>query len=130
MRFASLTLACGLLLGASSVAYADDPMAGTYGNTVLTKDRGTGQSSSLFFNQDGSYTGKTTDAKGQPVSYGGTWSLKDDGKTICLAPQVPPGTANPPPPNCSPLTPHKAGDSWTVTNDMKQTFDVSITAGR
>jgi uncharacterized lipoprotein NlpE involved in copper resistance len=125
-----MTLACGLLLAASGVAHADDPMAGTYGNTVLTKDRASGQSSSLFFNADGSYTGKTMDAKGQPVAYAGTWSLKDDGKTICLAPQMPAGTANPPAPSCSPLEAHKAGDSWSVTNDQKQTFDVSITAGR
>lgn len=114
----------------SGAVFADDPMAATYANTVTTKDKATGQSSTLMFNQDMSYTGKTTDAKGQPVSYSGTWSLKDGGKTICLAPQVPAGTANPPAPSCSPLAAHNVGDSWQVTNDQNQTFDVSITAGR
>ena len=129
MTFRMLALA-GAALFVSTGAWADDLMANTYANTVLTKDHATGQSSTLLFNQDMSYTGKTTGANGQPVSYSGTWSLKDDGKTICLAPSVPAGTPNPPTPSCSPLTSHNVGDSWTVTNDQNQTFDVSITAGR
>ena len=129
MKIRMLALA-GAALFISTAAWADDPMANTYANTVLTKDHATGQSSTLLFNQDMSYTGKTTGANGQPVSYGGTWSLKDGGKTICLAPTVPAGTPNAPVPSCSPLTTHNVGDSWTVTNDQNQTFDVSITAGR
>ena len=85
MKFRMLALA-GAALFVSTAAWADDPMASTYANTVLTKDHASGQSSTLLFNQDMSYTGKTTGANGQPVSYGGTWSLKDGGKTICLAP--------------------------------------------
>jgi hypothetical protein len=120
----------GAALFVSTAAWADDPMASTYANTVLTKDHASGQSSTLLFNQDMSYTGKTTGANGQPVSYSGSWSLKDGGKTICLAPTVPAGTPNAPTPSCSPLSAHNVGDSWTVTNDQGQTFDVSITAGR
>lgn len=127
LRMLALT---GAALIFASAAWADDPMAGTYGNTVTTKDKSSGVAGSLYFNQDMSYTGKTTGADGKAVSYAGTWSLKDGGKTICLAPTLPAGTPNAPQPSCSPLTPHNVGDSWTVTNDQNQTFDVSITAGR
>ena len=114
----------------SGAAWADDPMANTYGNTVNTKDEATGQASVLLFNQDNTYQGKTTGSNGQPVNYSGTWSLKDGGKTICLAPSAPAGTPNPPTPSCSPLEAHNVGDSWVVTNDQNQRYDVSITAGR
>lgn len=129
MKLRVLALAGAAVLFAGA-ALADDPMANTYGNTVMTKDHATGQSAMLMFNQDMSYSAKGMGANGQPVGYGGTWSLKDGGKTICLAPNVPAGTPNAPMPSCSPLAAHNVGDSWTVTNDQNQTFDVSITAGR
>jgi hypothetical protein len=114
----------------SGMALADDPMANTYGNSVITKDKATGAVSTLLFNQDMSFTGKATGADGKPVTYTGSWSLKDDGKTICLTPAVPANTPGAPTPSCSPLSVHTVGDSWTVTNDQNQTFDVSIVAGR
>ena len=129
MKIRMLALAGAAVLFAGA-AWADDPMANTYGNTVTTKDKATGQMSSLMFNQDMTFTGKTTGANGQPVSYTGTWMLEDGGKTICITPQVPAGTPNPPGASCSPLQTHNVGDSWTITNDQNQTFDVSIVAGR
>jgi len=115
----------------SSAALADDPMATTYANTITTKDRASGVSSTLLFNADMSYTAKTTGANGQPFAYSGTWMLKDGGKTICLSPIPPAGsTAAPPAPSCSPLVSHNVGDSWTVTTDQNLTYDVSLTAGR
>jgi hypothetical protein len=129
MKVRVLALAGAAVLFAGA-ALADDPMANTYANTVMTKDHATGQSAMLMFNQDMSYTAKGTDANGQPVSYTGTWMLKEGGKTICLTPNVPAGSPNAPKPSCSPLSAHNVGDSWTVTNDQNQTFDVSITAGR
>jgi hypothetical protein len=128
MIFRTLMLAGGLALAASA-AYADDPMSNTYGNTVTTKSEKTGATGTLYFNQDMSYTAKAMDAKGQPISYGGTWSLKDGGNTICLTPKLPPnspgaGTS------CSPLVKHAVGDSWTTTNDQGETFDISLSAGR
>jgi hypothetical protein len=128
MRFGMLALAGGLLL-ATTAAYADDPMANTYANTVTTKNKATGEAGTLLFNADGSYTAGGMQ-NGKPVQYPGKWTLKDDGKTICLAPQLPPNTPNPPAPSCSPLVAHAVGDSWTVTNDQNQVFDVSLTAGR
>jgi hypothetical protein len=128
MRFRTIALGCVFVL-ASSAVYADDLMANTYGNTVTTKSHKTGAAGTLLFNQDMTYTAKAMDAKGQPVSYGGAWMTKDGGNTICLTPKLPPnspgaGTS------CSPLTRHNVGDSWSVTNDQGETFDVSISAGR
>lgn len=128
MRIAIIALAGGFAFAASSAALADDPMANTYSNTVVSKDS-KGMTSSLLFNQDGTYTLKATGPDGKPVMIPGTWTLKDGGKTICLATAAPPNTP-PAPPSCSPLQAHSVGDSWTVTNDQNQTFDVSLTAGR
>ena len=129
MKVRVLALAGAAVLFAGA-ALADDPMANVYLNSVVTKNHATGQSATLMFNQDMSYTAKGTDAKGQPVSYTGTWMLKDGNKTICLTPNVPAGTPNAPTGSCSPLSTHNVGDSWTVTDDQNQTFDVSIVAGR
>lgn len=128
MLLRTITLAGAFALAATA-AYADDLMANTYGNTVMTKSHKTGAAGSLYFDQNMSYMAKTTDAKGQPINYGGAWSTKDGGNTICLTPKLPPnspgaGTS------CSPLQKHAVGDHWTVTNDQGETFDVSITAGR
>ena len=84
----------------------------------------------LLFNADMTYKGSTTDPSGKPVQYTGGWSLKDDGKTICLTTNLPPNTPNAPKPSCSPLVSHNVGDSWTVTTDQNQTFQISMTAGR
>ena len=129
MKVRVLALAGAAMLFAGA-ALADDPMANVYGNTITTKDRATGASSTLMFNQDMSYTGKMTGANGQAVSYTGTWTLKDGGKTICLTPNVPAGTANAPVPSCSPLQTHNVGESWSVTTDGNQTYDVMLSAGR
>jgi hypothetical protein len=129
MRIRTFALSTALLLAATTAALADDPMSNTYGNTVTTKSQKTGAAGSLMFNADMSYTAKAMDAKGQPVSYGGMWSLKDGGATICLAPKLPAGTPGSAP-SCSPLQKHAVGDNWTVTNDQGETFTVSLTAGR
>ncbi len=127
MRIALIALAGGFVFAASA-ALADDPMANTYANTVVSKDS-KGMTSTLLFNQDGTYTLNATGPDGKPVQVPGKWNLKDDGKTICLATASPPNTT-PPPPSCSPLQSHNVGDTWTVTNDQNQSFTVSLTAGR
>jgi len=129
MRIIVAALSCAAVLGFVSAAYADDPMSNTYGNTVSTKSEKTGAMGKLFFKQDGTYTASAMDAKGQPVSYGGAWTLKDNGATICLAPKLPPNTPGSAP-SCSPLMKHNVGDSWTVTNDQGETFDVALAAGQ
>lgn len=133
MRFRTIALSAAVI-GMSALfagsALADDPMVNTYGNTVTTKDEATGVTSKLMFNKDKTYTGETTGKNGKEVKYAGKWMLKDGGKTICLTPDAAPGAKEAPTANCSALEKHKVGDSWKVTNDKKQTFDVSIVAGR
>src|SRR5271154_2522492 len=101
MLLRTITLAGAFALAATA-AYADDLMANTYGNTIMAKSHKTGAASMLYFDQNMSYMTKATDPKGQPVSYPGSWMLKDGGNTICLTPHI--ANANPPPPTtCSPL---------------------------
>jgi hypothetical protein len=129
MRLTQAALSCAAALGFVSPAYADDPMSNTYGNTVSTKSEKTGAMGKLFFKQDGTYSASATGANGQPVSYSGAWTLKDNGATLCLAPKLPPNTPGSAP-SCSPLTKHNVGESWSVTNDQGETFDVALTAGQ
>jgi hypothetical protein len=125
MRLSTLALA-GAFVFMTSAALADDPMANTYANTVTTKSAKTGQTGTLLFNADGSYSASMTGPDGKPFSYQGKWTLKDNGGSVCLAPTLP----NPPPPSCSPLKMHGVGETWSVTNDQGETFEVSMTAGR
>ncbi|MBI1328943.1 MAG: hypothetical protein GC166_03455 [Alphaproteobacteria bacterium] len=111
-------------------ALADDLMANTYANTVTTKNKANGAGGTLLFNQDGTYSGTTAGPDGKPVSYTGKWSTKDDGKTLCLTVDAPPGGGPAPKPSCSPLSAHNVGDSWNVTNDLGDSYDVSLSAGR
>jgi hypothetical protein len=129
MKLRSWALAGALAL-ISGAALADDPMANTYANTVTTVDKATGAKGSLLFNQDGTYSAAATGQDGKPNSYMGKWMLKDADKTICLTPNPPPDAKTAPPTSCSPLEKHAVGDSWSVTNDQNQSFDVSIIAGR
>jgi hypothetical protein len=127
MRFVVIALAAGLALAATS-ASADDLMASTYANTVKATDA-KGVTSSFLFNADGTYTINATGPDGKPVTIPGKWTTKDGGATLCLQPASPPNTP-PPAPSCSPLSAHKIGDTWTVVNDMKETFTVTLVAGR
>lgn len=120
MRISMLALAGAFVLVAGS-AYADDVMSNTYGNTITTKDMKSGASSTLMFNQDGTYTG----AAGG-TAYNGKWTLS--GGNICLAPTGQPAGA--PGDNCSPVVKHAVGETWSVTNDKGMTYQVSLTAGR
>src|ERR1700741_5387010 len=126
MRFSMLALAGAFTLVAGT-ALADDPMSNTYGNTVTTKSAKTGASGTMMFNADNTYSAKTMDAKGNPVSYNGNWTLKDGGATTGLTPPPPPNTPGAGT-SCSPLMKHAVGDSWSVTNDQGETFDVSLSA--
>ena len=127
MRIASLALAAGLSIAATQ-ALADDMMAMTFGNTVTSKDA-SGAVATLYFNQDGTFTQKGT-MNAQPYQASGKWVEQDGGKTLCLTPDAPPNAPKPPATSCSPLEAHKIGDTWTVTNDQKQTFEVTLSAGR
>jgi hypothetical protein len=128
MRLASFALA-GALSIAATQAFADDVMAMTFGNTITSKDQATGAVATLYFNQDGTFTQQGT-MNAKPYQAGGKWVEQDGGKTLCLTPDAPPNAPKAPPPSCSPLEAHKIGDTWIVTNDQKQSFDVTLSAGR
>ncbi len=105
-------------------------MMNTYDNTVTTKNVATGDTGTLLFSKDMTYIAKGTGKDGKAVQYSGTWLVKDDGKTICLTPILPPDVKDGPKPACSPLEQHNVGDTWQVTNDQNETYEVSLTAGR
>jgi hypothetical protein len=126
MRIAMMALVCATAFFATA-AYADDVLGNAYGNTIVTKSQKTGATSKMMFNADGTYTVSAMDAKGQPVSFGGTWVAKDNG--VCMTPQLPAGTPGSGT-TCAPTSKHAVGDSWTTTNDQGETYDVSIIAGR
>ena len=130
MKFRTMALAGAVMMFAGAV-YADDLMSNTYANTVSTTNKGTGVKGSLLFNADGTYTGKGTDASGKAVQYPGHWTV--NGGNICLTIDMPanaPANMAMPKPSCSPLVKHAVGDTWTVTNDQGETFDITLTAGR
>ena len=129
MRISMLALAGAFVL-VGTAAYAADPMANTYGNTVATKNTKTGVGGTLLFNADGTYTASGTGPDGKPLSYPGKWVTKDAGATLCLTPTLPPNTPNAPGESCSPLSIHPVGEHWTVTNTMGDSFDVVVIAGR
>ena len=63
----TLALAGAFALFATAV-FADDPMANTYANTITTKNTANGQSATLLFNADNTYTGMTTGPDGAVVT--------------------------------------------------------------
>jgi hypothetical protein len=132
MRFGAAALVAAFIC-TSGAAWAADPMATTYGNTVTSKNLKTGASAALLFNGDGTYTTKVATPDGKSIEIPGTWTVKDGGATLCLKSGLPPGAPPPPSPpaeNCSPLAVHAIGEHWTVTNTMGDSFDVVVTAGR
>ena len=132
MRIRTMSAAsalAGAVMLIAGAAYAGDPMVNTYGNTVVSKDDATGVMSKLLFNKDGTFSAQTEGKDGKAVDYKGAWTLKDDGKTICVKADTPPDAKETFKATCSPLQAHNVGDSWKITNDQQQTFDVSIVAG-
>jgi opacity protein-like surface antigen len=114
-----LLLAVSLTALSASAALADDVMAPFYGNTVI----GTGGMADTHsnFNADHSFV-MTVPAF--HMTFKGTWKL--DGSTMCRTfDSPPPGTPNP---MCTPFSPRKVGDSWSVTMDGK-TRNLSLVPG-
>jgi hypothetical protein len=94
----------------------DDPMAGFYGNTIVSS--GGGVEFHSHYRAD-----HTFDLVGTMMlmshTFNGTWAV--DGKgNICRSyiGEAPPGTANP---NCAPLVPRKVGDRW-MSKDATRTL--------
>jgi hypothetical protein len=97
-------------LGFAASAYADgdDVMAGYYGNTAVS----TGGRAELHttYNADHTFVMKVP-AYG--MEFKGTWAV--NGSTLCRTYETPPpGVSNP---LCTPIEPHKVGDTWSITAD-------------
>ena len=96
---------------------ADDVMASTYGNTIVstggTTEVHTHYRADHSFDMVASMMGMSSMSR----TFKGTWSL--DGKgNLCRTfdGDVPPGMTNP---LCLPIAAHKLGDTWTVTANGK-----------
>ena len=113
---------------AGAVMAADDPMAGAYGNTVIVTN-GKGESSKLWINKDGTYTGETS--KGEKFS--GKWTLKENNSKYCSTPNLPanaPKETPAPKESCSEFKGgHKAGDKWEQKDANGEKITVEIKAG-
>ncbi len=120
-----------VLLAASALAFAaapafaaDDVMAGYYGNTLIS----TGGIAEIHthFRADHSFD-LTGSRMGMSRSFKGTWTI-DDKANLCrtFVGEMPPSTTNP---VCSPMTAHKAGDSWTTTAKDGSTRNLTIKPG-
>jgi hypothetical protein len=101
-------------------ALAADPMAGVYGNTVVSK--GAKSTTKMWFKADHTYTGALPDG----TKLSGTW--EDANSQLCVMskePKPPAGMEK----SCGPsMAGKKAGDKWQE-KAPDDTYEVSITPG-
>lgn len=104
----AIILGAAALLASTSLAFADDMMAGLYGNTIIAKNAMS--EIHMHYKADHTFDGNGTSMMGS-MALKGTWALDDKG-TLCRTYETPPpGVTNP---LCTPWTAHKVGDSWTM----------------
>ena len=108
MRQFLITASIAALCATPALA-ADDVMANTYGNTVVS----TGGMSEVHthYRADHSFD-MVGSMMGMSKTFKGTWAL--DGKgNLCrtFEGETPPGTTNP---LCTPIAAHKIGETWTM----------------
>lgn len=118
---------CVVVLFMGAAAAADDPLAGYYGNTVIS----TGGMAEIHSHYRADHTFDLTGSMmGMSRSYKGTWAMAADGSgKICriFVGDMPPRTTNP---NCGPLAAgKKVGDTWTVTGSDGSTRTITIKTG-
>lgn len=121
-------LAAAAAVALSGLAFAaEDPMAGTYGNKVVTTNA-KGEATTFWFKADKSFKLKT--AAGQEGT--GKWEIKD-GK-FCITSDLPataPAGTPAPAPQCSEYIGggKKAGDTWKQKDATGAEISVAIVAG-
>jgi hypothetical protein len=120
MKHLSAGLVLGLVLAAGAALAADDPVAWSYGNTIVGKNAD-GTTTKTMVKQDGTYTG--IDAEGKPVK--GTWVVKDG--NYCNTQTDPPLEET-----CEKLWPaYKVGDKWETKNaETGATISWTLEAGQ
>jgi len=110
-----------LALFALSPAFAEEPLAAFFGNTLIVKDA-KGERK-MWYRPDHSYTG--VDQGGKKTA--GTWDIKDN--QICTQRTEPPPEQNHGP-HCKPIpTGKKVGDSWDGVNHDGQPVTYRLVAG-
>jgi hypothetical protein len=112
MRQALLLFAFASIFSASAFAASslpsDDVMAGYVGNTAIST--GGRAEVHILYNSDHTFVLKVPM---YAMEFSGRWAV--NGSTICFNYDIPPpGISNP---DCSPLVPHKVGDSWTERSE-------------
>lgn len=118
MRKFALGLVASVL--AFSSAFAGDPMASRYENTVTITDA-SGAVTKIYYNKDG--TLKTVAADGTEGA--GKWAVKDGKLCVTLDSGPNAGVES-----CSPLMEHNVGDEWEVTLPNGSKLKVKLVAGR
>jgi hypothetical protein len=117
-------IAATIILSATSAFAGDDPMATTFGNTVIS----TGGMAEIHshYRADHSFD-MVASMLGMSKTFKGTWKVDDKGQ-LCRTfdGEVPPNTANP---LCTAVASHKIGESWTMQTADGQTRKVTLKAG-
>jgi hypothetical protein len=102
---------------------ADDIMAGFYGNTAIS----TGGALEVHTHYKADHTFDfSASAMIMHVTGKGTWKIDASGQ-LCRDIENPP--AGVPNPSCSAIAPHKAGDTWTMTQKDGSTRTITLKAG-
>ncbi len=101
-----------------------------FGNTVVATYPD-GSTTKFFYNKDGTFTGKLTQA-GKDSNTAGKWRV--DGANICITAQTTFTIFEAGKERCVPLNGDKVGDKWQVTtkdpSGKDTTVNVTIVAGR
>jgi len=122
MRKILLGLSIAVLAAAPAFA-ADDVMTGFYGNTSVS----TGGMLEVHTHYKPDHTFDFSASMALMSRSGkGTWKIDASGQLCRDIEDPPPGVTNP---SCSPIAPHKVGDTWTMTQKDGSTRTITLKAG-
>jgi hypothetical protein len=117
MKF--IATVAGAFLLSASCAYADDPYANLYANT-LVYTTAKNVVIKVLVQKDGTWTSSASDGKADS----GAWATL--GNYTCVSDAAMPNT----PPGCDTIKHHEIGDKWTQKAMDGTTDQVTLTAGR
>lgn len=119
MKLLSAGLALAFALAAGSALAAGDPVAWSYGNTIVSTNAD-GATAKTMVKEDNTYTG--TDEAGKPIN--GTWAVKDG--QYCNTQTEPPADEV-----CQDMWPaYKVGDKWETTDADGNKISWTLEAGQ
>ena len=119
-----MMLAAAVFAVSAVAAFAADPYAGYYGNTVNITGP-SGKTDKAYVNPDKTWERKNADG----TTMKGTYEVAADGKTACFTQKEPPPAPDAKP-ACFPVDERKAGDKWeTKTPDGKAVIKYELIAG-